>query len=271
MRYILLLCVLLAGCAGKWQFPDFGKRNAEQSYWQRYGKVYYLDGAGNLGFGQSTVPKALRAQGFRGDVENITWTSYTGPLGDQMIRINAKFRAEQLTKKIIDYRRQYPDTPVYIIGLSAGSGVGVWAVENLPPNIEVNALVLLGSSLSTNYDMTKALTHVKDKVYVFSSPNDQILKTFIPVVGTIDGAFFVQPAGIAGLFPPENISSEGLELYREKVVNIPWKPVFGRLGNAGGHTDGTSFRFLKYYILPKLLDIGNKSDNSQPIIDSTYQ
>jgi len=256
LRYAILgLLIVLSGCGGKLMpgYSDHDTRNA--SYWERYGKVYYLDGAGNLGFGRDTVPRALRSCGYRGDVENIIWTSYTGPLGDQMIRINAKLRSEQLTKTITEYREKYPNTPVYVLGLSAGSGVAIWAVENLPEGMMVDDIVLLGSSLSTNYDVTKALKHVKGKIYVFSSPNDKILKTFIPVTGTIDGAYFVEPAGIAGLYPPDNISAEGLKLYREKVDNIPWKPVFGRLGNEGGHTDATSYRFLRYYILPKVLNI----------------
>jgi pimeloyl-ACP methyl ester carboxylesterase len=256
---VLLMLVVLSGCGGK-LMPGYSRHDTSKaSYWERYGKVYYLDGAGNLGFGSDTVPRALRACGFRGDVEDIIWTSYTGPLGDQMIRINARLRSEQMTKTITEYREKYPQTPLYILGLSAGSGVAIWAVENLPDGVMVDDIVLLGSSLSTNYDVTRALKHVKGKIYVFSSPNDKILKTFIPVTGTIDGEYFVQPAGLVGLYPPDTISADGLRMYREKVVNIPWKPVFSRLGNDGGHTEGTSYRFLRYYILPKVLRISEEN------------
>jgi pimeloyl-ACP methyl ester carboxylesterase len=250
-RLLAVLLILTTGC----RFPNPFHGKPKPTYWERYGKVYYLDGAGNMGFGEETVPKALRSSGFRGDVENIIWTSYTGPLGDQMIRINARYRSEQMTQQIIEYRKRYPDKPVYIIGLSAGTGVGVWAVEKLPDNMMVDTIVLLGSSLSTDYDMTKCLKHVKNKVYILSSPNDKILKTFIPVTGTIDGSYLVQPAGLAGMYPPDKISPEGLALYKEKVVNIPWRPVFEKLDNDGGHTAATSYKFLKYFILPKLLGI----------------
>jgi pimeloyl-ACP methyl ester carboxylesterase len=250
---IIMMLILLTGC--QWMPNPFKNSKPTPTYWERYGKVYYLDGAGNLGFGKNTVPKALKSSGFRGDVENITWTSYTGPLGDQMIRINARYRSEQMTQRIIDYRRRYPDKPIYIIGLSAGTGVGVWAVEQLPEGMRVDSMVLLGSSLSTNYDLTKCLKHVKNKVYVLSSPNDTILKTFIPVTGTIDGSYMVQPAGLAGMYPPDNLSQEELDLYKEKVVNVPWHPTFARLDNDGGHTAATRYRFLKYFIIPRLLGI----------------
>lgn len=234
------------------------------NYWERYGKVYYLDGAGNLGYGEDTVPKALHAVGFRGDIEIVTWTSYTGPLGDQLIRANARNRAETLTKRIVDYRRRYPDTPIYIIGLSAGTGVAVWAVESLPREMKVDTLVLLSSSLSTNYDMTRCLRHVKNKVYVLSSSRDAVLKAFIPVTGTIDGSHFVEPAGLVGLYPASRAKAEQIDLYREKIVNIPWRPSFERLGNAGGHTDGTSLAFVKYYIAPKLLGLGPRAHIENP-------
>ncbi len=241
--------IFLAGCA----------ETRKHNRWEKYGKVYYLDGAGNLGFGQDTVPRALRAAGFRGDFESVIWTTFTGPLGDQVIRINARLKANDLSKRIISYRRRYPSAPVYIIGLSAGTGVAVWAVEDLPAGMMVDDIVLLGSSLSNNYDMTKCLRHVKGKVYVLYSSRDAILTSFIPLTGTIDGSYFVQPAGLTGMYPPEHASRETIELYRKKLVNIAWRPSFERLGYAGGHTDATSYAFVKYFIAPRLLGIGYSS------------
>jgi pimeloyl-ACP methyl ester carboxylesterase len=240
----------------------------QPTHWDRYGKVYYLDGAGNLGYGQETVPKALKAAGFKGDIENFSWTSYTGPLGDQMIRTQARWRSESLTKRIIEYRHRYPNTPIYIVGLSAGTGVGVWALEHLPPNVKVDTLVLLGSSLSTNYDMTKCLNHVSNKVYVLHSPHDAILKSFIPVTGTIDGAYLTEPAGLAGLYPPNKATRAQIDLYKEKVINIPWRASFERLGNDGGHTAGTSYAFVRYYIAPKLLGIGIRAVDMQSAVNT---
>jgi len=266
MRWIglvLLSAAVLPGCSKVTRTVSAPIKSFARSlgghrpnYWERYGKVYYLDGAGNLGFGQESVPKGLRAAGYRGDIEIISWTSHTGPLGDQMIRWNARRRADELTRKILDYRRRHPEGEIHIIGLSAGTGVGVWAVEKLPEDVKVDTLVLLGSSLSTNYDMTRCLRHVRDKVYVLYSPYDMILKSFIPVTGTIDGSYLVEPAGRAGLFPPSRSRRETIELYKARLENIPWRSSFERLGNAGGHTDGTNDRFVKYYIGPRLLKIG---------------
>ena len=231
---------------------------------ERFGKVYYIDGAGNLGFGQDTVPEGLRAAGFQGDVENFIWTTFTGPLGDQLIRINPRLRADGLKTEIMRYRRRYPDAPVNIIGLSAGTGVAAFAVESLPKAVMVDNIVMLGSSLASNYDMTACLEHVKGRVYFLYSSRDAVLTGFIPVTGTIDGQYLVEPAGSIGMRMPPGRLKQTAELYREKIVNVPWQPSFERYGYAGGHTDGTSLRFVKYYIAPKLLGIGRSGAPFRP-------
>lgn len=240
----ITVAIAAAGCG-------LGTRNPRL---EPYGKIYYLDGAGNIGYGRD-MPRMLHDAGFDGDVVNITWTSFTGPLGDQLIRINAREKAKMLAKKMIKYRRRYSQTPLHVIGLSAGTGVSVWSVEALPPGMTVDNMVLLGSSLSSTYDMTHCLRRVEGKVYVLVSARDVVLIGFVPVTGTIDGQWFVQPAGLIGLVPPAGSSPETIRLYREKIVNIDWEPGFARLGNIGGHTDGTSRRFVKEYIAPELLGI----------------
>jgi len=253
-RYKVLLAVAVLLAAGGCQ-----SQRRSRSRRESFGKVYYLDGAGNLGFGQDTVPRAMRAAGFPGHIENIIWTSFTGPLGDQLIRINARVKAKELTKKIIRYRKRYPNTPVYLIGLSAGTGVAAWAVESLPDNIKVDKMVLLGSSLSSKYDMTKCLRHVRGKVYVFYSPRDGVLNGFVPMTGTIDGQYLVKPAGLVGLRLPPQGAEDTLTLYRGKITNIPWRRAFQRYGYAGGHTDGTSYRFVKFVIAQQMLGIGRRA------------
>ena len=61
----------------------------------------------------------------------------------------------------------------------------MWAVEGLPNGVMVDNLVLLGSSLSSKYDMRKALRHVRGKVYVFYSSRDEILTSAVRVLGTV--------------------------------------------------------------------------------------
>lgn len=238
---------------------------AVQRKLEPHGKIYYLDGAGNLGFGQDTVPRALRAAGFRGDVEVYVWTTFTGPLGDQLIRFNARVHGQELSKKIIAYRRQYPTTPIYLIGLSAGTGVATWAVGDLPADIHVDGMALLGSSLASSYDMTACLRHIRGDVTVYYSDRDGVLNGFIPITGTIDGQHFVEPAGLVGMRLPPRANDQTRRMYKEKIRNIGWRPAFAKYGYVGGHTDGTSYDFVRYIVAPQMIPTLTKPTLETPV------
>ncbi len=223
----LALAAALAGCAGP-------PRPAE-----RFGKTFYLDGAGNWGFGASTVPAGLQQAGYRGDVEIYIWTTSLNPLIDQLNIVGAKIRAAALSNRIKRYRREYPQNQLNVIALSAGTGVAVWAVEGLEPDTEINNLVLLGSSLSHDYDVRKALRNMTGNIYVYHSPHDAILAG-VTVIGTIDGKRGVHPAGLVGLDPPPGLG--------RRVINIPWHRKYITYGWTGSHTDCTTESFIRRVI-----------------------
>jgi pimeloyl-ACP methyl ester carboxylesterase len=227
---MLLPAVLLwAGCAG----PDRLRDN--------FGKTYYIDGAGNWGFGVTEVARALNDAGYKGSVEAYMWTTSFNPAIDQVNRPAAHLRAAALTGKIHDYLKEYPDNDVNIISLSAGTGVGTWAVEALPNGVKINNMVLLGSSLSSTYNMTRTLEHMKGRVYVFYSSYDPILGGPVKVLGTIDGSMD-DAAGLVGLQPRPG--------QQGRIVNIPWRPEYAEYGWAGGHTDSTSEPFVQRFVAP---------------------
>jgi pimeloyl-ACP methyl ester carboxylesterase len=219
---VLLALASLAGCVS----PDDGRAN--------FGKTYYVDG-----FGVSEVAKALKAAGYKGSVEAYMWTTSFNPAIDQVNRPAARLRAAGLARKIRKYLRTYPDNDVNIIALSAGTGVATWAVESLPKGMKINNMVLLGSSLSSKYDMTRAFEHIKGRVYVYYSQYDPILSGPVRILGTIDGTL-EEPAGLVGFHPKGG--SQG------KVTNYPWRPEYSRYGWAGGHTDSTSEPFIRRFV-----------------------
>lgn len=205
------------------------------------GITFYCPGAGNIDFGDAGVRKGLKAAGYEGQVATVMWTVSFNPAIDQALRINARLGGSRLANEIKQYKRQHPEGPVTLIGLSAGSGVALWALEDLPSGMMVENVVLLGSSLNHRYDISKALPHIKGKIYNFYSSNDAILAGPMLVFGTIDGVFGVEGAGAVGLHPPRGA---------ERVVNLPWKPEYASYGYNGGHTDSTSPRFVQQFISP---------------------
>lgn len=234
--FILLLLAaggLTAGCG-----LSFGPR-------ARNGITFYCPGAGNYDMGDVDIRRGLEAAGYRGQVAAFLWTMSFSPVIDQIVRINPILRSRVLASYIRKYREQYPDRPVHLIGLSAGTGVVLWAIEALPEGCYVDDVVLLASSLSSRFDASKALRRIRGRIYVYYSPNDAVLSLPVRITGTIDGVFTRDAAGLVGLHPPGGP--------HDRIVNIPWCPEFKKLGYYGGHTDCTSPRFVEAEVAPRLM------------------
>ncbi len=212
-----------------------------------FGKTFYVGGASNIDAFGSGVPEGLRQAGYRGDVENFIWTISFNPLIDQLVTVNAKTRAQLLSHEIERYHRRYPENEINVIALSAGTGVAVWAIEKLD-NARVHNLVLLGSSLSHDYDVSQALDHIKGKIHVYYSPHDTVLEA-VRLVGTIDGKRGVDSVGQVGLAKPPKAG--------DRVVNTAWSRKYMRFGWAGGHTDCTNSQFIQHVVAPAILSPAN--------------
>lgn len=230
---LLVVAVGLAGCS----HPR-----------EKFGKTYYLDGAGNWGFGVADVARGLENANYPGHVEAYMWTTSFNPAIDQINRPAAHLRAAMLTGKMQDYLNKHPGNDINIIALSAGTGVAIWAVEALDPSYKVNNLVLLGSSLSSDYDMRRALGRMKGRVFVYYSPHDGILEGPVQILGTIDGKMGAVAAGLVGLHPPGGAAG--------RIVNIGWQPGYQRYGWTGAHTDCTSEPFIRHIVSAHI--IGSK-------------
>jgi hypothetical protein len=187
-------------------------------------RTYFLDGAGNYGFGKETVPLGLADGGYEGFVEHYIWTTYLGPVVDQVSVDHNRRKGMELARKIEGFLSRYPDGQVDIIGLSAGSGVAIFALEALRPKYKIDNVIMLSSSLSANYDLSRALTRVKGGIHFLWSPKDPILREVVPMLGTVDrGSDGALPAGVYGAKLPPNATQDTVDLYR-KVHNIPWHP-----------------------------------------------
>lgn len=209
------------------------------------GITFYCPGAGTISYGDRGLRDGLEAAGYRGDVATLVWTVAPAmPIIDQVIKVNAKLGAARLANHIETYIDRYPGRPVNLVGLSAGTGVAMWALEDLKSGYKVDNVVLLGSSLSHNYNIAKALPAIKGKIYVYYSPHDFVLAGPMKLVGTIDGKLGVDGAGAVGLHPP---TSSG------RVVNIAWRKDWKRYGYVGGHMDSTTPRFVEAVLSRHLL------------------
>ncbi len=227
--------ITISGCAG-WGAVDLA---------DQHGRTYYVDGAGNWGFGVADVRAGLRRAGYQGQILNFRWSPTFNPALDQTVgRPIARLKGRELGREITRYLEAHPDQQVNIIALSAGTGVAVWACETTSLPAKVHNLVLLGSSLSSTYDMAEALRHLSGEVYVYHSESDMVLQGPVRTLGTIDGKLGVDSAGIVGLKPATG---------SDRIHNIRWNSRFEQLGWTGSHTDATSMPFVSHVIAKHIL------------------
>ena len=234
-RKLLLVGLLFASTAGGCVDPK-----------EQFGRTWYIDGAGNWGFGVLEVPSGLRKAGYRGQVSNHRWSLTMNPALDQTLRFIARGGGKALGREITAFLKRNPDADANIIALSAGTGVGIWAIENIKPPHKLNNFIMLGSSLSSRYDTRKALKRMKGNIYVYYARNDPVLRGPVRALGTIDGTFN-DPVGLVGLRGPGAGSG--------RIKNIAWKSKYASLGWTGGHVDCVNRRFvaaeLKKWIVPR--------------------
>jgi len=227
--------VLLGGCAGA------GLNQPGPT-------VIFLDGSGWAGSAAS-VRGGLRAAGFKGNVESFPWTSLLGPVPDHFLVTHKKQKAGQLARHIAARRAAFPRDELHLMGLSAGAAVAVFGLEELPPGVQVDNVVLFEPSISADYDLSDAMAHVRGYLYATSSPNDGVLAGLRL---NADGGTG-QPAGLYGLRIPSRVKR--YEVYA-RVVNLPWRPPYTDLGWNGSHTGATNGRFVQNVIAPRILSSG---------------
>lgn len=229
----------------------------EQEARSRVQYIYYLDGAGggsaltNWGGG---VRQGFVQAGYDGWGEQFRWQTGLGVAVDQSSDVTYKRqKARELADKMQAFTAANPKTPVTLMALSAGTAIAAFTLEALPETFQVQDVVLLGSSLSADYDLSPALRRVRNRMYVFTSEHDAVLRFLVPMSGTADrktnGA---RSAGLRGFQPPSRVTPQTAEQYG-KLVQIRWSQEFEREGDRGGHTDTVNPHFVRAYLAPLVM------------------
>lgn len=207
--------------------------------------VIVLDGAGWAG-SASQIRAGLKAAGYRGRVESYPWTSFLGPAPDHLMVEHKRRKAHELAEFIQARRQNRPREPLHVVGLSAGTAVVVFALEALPRGTVVDNVVLFAPSISSTYDLSGAMQHVRGSLYATCSGDDRILGG---VIVAADGQA-AEPAGLYGFRIPGSIQC--YDCYA-RVANLPWRSVYADLGWKGSHTGATHKLFVQSVIAPRLL------------------
>ena len=255
----LIFIVTSVGCASKSAWD--GQVQADRKERLTRGCVFYFDGAGGgtkkSNYAGGVVEGMLEA-GYKGGGELISWQTGRGLIADQNASVAYKRKkAEEGTAKIQAYQKNHPGKPVGLLGFSAGTAEAIFALEALPESAPVDQVVLLGTSISEDYDLTQALKRVKNKLFIFTSTHDRMLGILMPFSGTADRKFDDPGAGIKGFVLPKGASAATRKLYAEKIVTIPYSKDYRKDGDGGRHFDNVKKGFIRDEVAPLLMGKSN--------------
>jgi hypothetical protein len=189
----------------------------------------------------------LRDGGTDGWLEIYDWTGTDRGLialmqekrHDEQSTLVANF----LTEKV----RKYPGVKITLTSHSAGCGIAAWALEKLPEDVVIENWVQMESALSPEFDLTKALKHVRH-AYSFYSPLDSVvLGTGTKTAGTVDG-IKSESAGMVTYKMPLGADAKQYEKLKQFGYEESWL----QFGDIGDHIGPMRYRFAKFMIAPLL-------------------
>jgi pimeloyl-ACP methyl ester carboxylesterase len=193
--------------------------------------------------------RGLREGGCEGTIEIYDWTAHDPGLSALLSRKRNEQQADKVAEKIQQILKDEPGVKLRIVCHSGGAGIAVWALERLPDNAKIESIVFIAPALSQEYDLSKALSHVRGKAYALTSVNDVIvLGAGTKLFGTIDGKK-EEAAGLRGFRTPENASD--VKQY-DKLVQMPYQDSWMDYGNLGDHIGPMGEEFAEKVIAPLL-------------------
>jgi hypothetical protein len=245
---LLTQVVLFAAVAAAAATKPATTQSSEASVW-----LFHLPGMGGLMNIDRNVTNGMVAGGVAARSEIYDWTGTDRGLValGNVTRHEEQSRlvAERITRAV---REEHPSR-IIVTSHSAGTGIAVWALEQLPDDVMIDDLVMIASALSPEYDLSRALKHVRHRAYAFNSELDVlVLGTGCKVFGTVD-RIKTDAGGRVGFVVPREPSVPG---QYEKFEQMPYDPDWMRFYNNGEHIGAMSRTFARKVIAPVLLGKG---------------
>ena len=174
MIRMLLACILFTAALPSCIVPPKPIEGTRQRH------VVILPGIGGSPVGIDAT-QALRSQIERGmpDVSAQVWdwtalepTISITKIDNLTDYARNRRRASLLARDIENWTRRYPGSRLYLLALSGGAGIALFACEELPPDAMLEGIILVSGGVSPTYDLTHALAHTKLGIFNYYSHKD---------------------------------------------------------------------------------------------------
>ena len=209
-RAAIVLLAVLGGLTGGCAVYRQNRFSADPA--REKGLVVVLPGIhGNSPINED-IRQGLRGAGIQCAIEIRQW-GFLLPVAklavNQVNVLGNRQAGAKIAEQIAAYQAQHPDRPVYLIGHSGGAGIGVFALEALsrmPGSRQVTGAVLLSASISSRYDLTRALQQTRQGIVNFYNEKDiALLGIGTTILGNVDGGR-ASSAGRVGFKLPTPVS-----------------------------------------------------------------
>ena len=218
----------------------------------RQGLVILLPGIDGCTTVCDNVARGLHIAGCDMAVEIHDWRSFRGwnPLHLATYRRNRE-QANQIAERIRNYQAEYPGRPVHLIGHSAGAGVALFVLQQLPLGVQIHSAILLAAAVSRRFDVDSLLDATTNGIWNFSSRGDlPTVGLGTLIFGTVDRRHSVS-AGALGFSTLSARAATGSSGNRQ-LHEVSYQYEMAASWNFGGHFGCTNSAFDANYIAPIL-------------------
>jgi len=203
--------------------------------------LLHLPGIGGRMAIDDRLVRGLHDGGVPGWLEIYDWTGTDRGLIALMQEKRHDEQSTHVATMIAEKAQAHPGLHITLTSHSAGCGIAVWALEKLPDDVVIDELLMMQSALSPEYDLSKALRHVK-RAYALNSELDAIvLGRGTSTAGTVDGVR-TDAAGRFGYKMPEGADAKQYE----KLTQFQYQDGWMRFDDIGDHIGPMTYRFARF-------------------------
>ena len=221
-----------------------------------HGLIIILPGIEGCSSINDSIARGLVAGQLPHAIRIIDWRRFRpwNPLHLTMERHN-RTQARVVAGVITDYQRNFPGRPVHLIGHSAGAGMALFALEQLPAGHSVTSVTLMAAAVSRNFDVARLLDRTRFGIWNFYSPLDLPTVGLGTIIfGTMDRRHGVSAGALGFQVADESTpSARNFAVAGPKLHQVRFRLNMIKCWNFGGHFGSTNAVFVRRHIAPILL------------------
>jgi len=171
-----------------------------------------------------------------------------GVVINQVDFLGNRLAAHGIARYVMDYKEKYPGKPVYIVGHSGGGGIAIFVAEYLDEDKKVDGVIVLSGSVTSAYNLQKALSRTRNGIVNFYNRSDSaLLAVGTTVLGNVDGTHG-PAAGLIGFDEPRDNDKDYKKLAYTKLYQVE---ITGDMMLGGdSHTAVTQPAFVATFVAP---------------------